>query len=143
MLSTLVKRQKIWTIPLLISLVFSWCLLFCQSQAMASASMATQNIEAKAVEGMSVDVMLAAPCHSMATATDTADTSPHADVCSACSEQAAATEPLQLATMAILVSWQGWFDANLSRAQLSHFVFFATPPEPGGPLYLTKQQFLI
>lgn len=138
MLSTLVQRQKIWTIPLLISLVFSWCLLFCQNQAMASV-----NLTSVSVVTQDADAMIAAPCHSMAASVDDANMPLHSDVCSACAEQAATSEPLQLATMAVLVSWQGWSDATLPHSQLSNFVFFAAPPEPGGPLYLTKQQFLI
>lgn len=137
MLSTLVQRQKIWTIPLLISLVFSWCLLFCQSQAITAAQPASVAVATQHVD------MMAAPCHSMVTSVMDADTPLHSDVCSACAEQAAATDPLQLAAMAVLVSWQGWFDAALPSSQLSNLVFFAAPPEPGGPLYLTKQQFLI
>ena len=135
MLTHLLKRQKLWTVPLMISLALSWCLLFCQNMAQAVESPATvlhsENLP---------------PCHSkLAPLTDTdAQLLPSEAPCSGCEQLAAGSDPLQLASCAILVSWQSADEPALLPAGDNSKPYWAQPPpQHGPPLYLRKNLLLI
>lgn len=135
MLSTFVQRQKIWAITMMVSLALSWCLLFCQNMAQAVELPST----ASHSEHLS-------PCHStlaQLTATDTQLVLAEAP-CSGCEQLAAASEPLQLASCAILVSWQSAYQpALLPAGDNSKSYWTQPPPQHGPPLYLRKNLLLI
>lgn len=135
MLTLLLKRQKLWTVPLIISLALSWCLLFCQNMAQAVELPST----ASHSEHLS-------PCHStlaQLTATDTQLVLAEAP-CSGCEQLAAGSDPLQLASCAILVSWQSAYQpALLPAGDNSKPYWTQPPPQHGPPLYLRKNLLLI
>lgn len=135
MLTHLLKRQKLWTVPLLISLALSWCLLFCQNMAQAVESPAT----ASHSENLP-------PCHSkVLQLTDTdASLGLMETPCSGCEQLAAGSDPLQLASSAILVSWQSADEPALLPAGNNSKPYWAQPPpQHGPPLYLRKNLLLI
>lgn len=135
MLTLLLKRQKLWTVPLIISLVLSWCLLFCQNMAQA--------VELPSTASHSEHLP---PCHStlaQLTATDTQLVLAEAP-CSGCEQLAAGSDPLQLASCAILVSWQSAYQfALLPAGDNSKPYWTQPPPQHGPPLYLRKNLLLI
>lgn len=135
MLTHLLKRQKLWTVPLIISLALSWCLLFCQNMAQAVESPAT----ASHSENLP-------PCHSKAAPLTNSDAqlllveAP----CSGCEQLAAGSDPLQLASCAMLVSWQSVYQpVLLSDGDKSQPYWAHPPPQHGPPLYLRKNLLLI
>ena len=135
MLSTFVQRQKIWAIPMMVSLALSWCLLFCQNMAQA--------VELPSTASHSEHLP---PCHSklaQLTATDTQLVLAEAP-CSGCEQLAAGSDPLQLASCAILVSWQSAYQsALLPDGDKSKPYWTQPPPQHGPPLYLRKNLLLI
>lgn len=150
MLSMFVHRHKYWNLPLLISLVFSWCMLFCQNMAQAAWQPDPQATHAVKMEGT------VPPCHSAVGAQP--DHSVHnalvgavelqADLdihgsCTGCEQPAAAIEPLSLANCAILVSWLHTALAHQLEPSANVTVLQSPPRRPAQPLYLTKNVFLI
>jgi len=135
MLTLLLKRQKLWTVPLIISLALSWCLLFCQNMAQA--------VELPSTASQSEHLP---PCHSklaQLTATDTQLVLAEVP-CSGCEQLAAGSDPLQLASCAILVSWQSAYEpALLPDGDKSKPYWTQPPPQQGPPLYLRKNLLLI
>ena len=135
MLTLLLKRQKLWTVPLIISLALSWCLLFCQNMAQA--------VELPSTASHSEHLP---PCHSklaQLTATDTQLVLAEVP-CSGCEQLAAGSDPLQLASCAILVSWQSAYQpALLPYGDNSKPYWTQPPPQHGPPLYLRKNLLLI
>lgn len=135
MLSTLVQRQKIWSMPLLISLAFSWCLMLCQNLALAAP---VQNNSA-------TSQVATPPCHSQP-ASQLTEAGSHkltVEHCSGCDNQAAAAEPLVLAFAAVLVTWQGAAQLQWPLTAQVHLAFEMPPPRSGVPLYLAKNLLLI
>ena len=135
MLSTLVQRQKIWTMPLLLSLAFSWCLMLCQNLAQATTV-------------LPADVTYAAPatppCHSQAASTEAEQTTTLlTQHCAGCDNQAAAAEPLSLAYAAVLSSWQGMAQLMLPVSTIPAIALHTPPLRPRVPLYLAKNLLLI
>jgi len=135
MLTLLLKRQKLWTVPLIISLALSWCLLFCQNMAQAVVPPAS----ASHSENLP-------PCHSklaQLTVTDTQLVLAEAP-CSGCEQLAAGNDPLQLVSCAILVSWQSAYQpVLLPDGDKSKPYWAKPPPQHGPPLYLRKNLLLI
>lgn len=135
MLTLLLKRQKLWTVPLIISLALSWCLLFCQNMAQA--------VELPSTASHSEHLP---PCHSklaQLTATDTQLVLAEVP-CSGCEQLAAGSDPLQLASCAILVSWQSAYQPALLPAGDNSKPYWTQPlPQHGPPLYLRKNLLLI
>ena len=135
MLTLLLKRQKLWTVPLIISLALSWCLLFCQNMAQA--------VELPSIASHSEHLP---PCHSklaQLTATDTQLVLAEVP-CSGCEQLATGSDPLQLASCAILVSWQSAYQfALLPAGDNSKPYWTQPPPQHGPPLYLRKNLLLI
>lgn len=142
MLTLLLKRQKLWTVPLIISLALSWCLLFCQNMAQA--------VELPSTASHSEHLP---PCHSklaQLTATDTqlvlaeAPRSGCEQLAAGSEQLAAGSVPLQLASCAILVSWQSAYQfALLPAGDNSKPYWTQPPPQHGPPLYLRKNLLLI
>lgn len=135
MLSTLVQRQKIWMMPLLLSLAFSWCFMLCQNVALA---LPTQNADLAASQ------TAMPPCHSQVAA-DIAPQSAklNAQHCSGCDNQAAVAEPLALAFSAVLVSWHGIAELSLQLLAIPVQALDTPPPRTAIPLYLAKNLLLI
>lgn len=143
MLSTLVKRQKIWTVPLLISLAFSWCLLLCQNLAQAApASMA---------ELHSSHATTTPPCHSQQPTVLQQQVASEGHVssslitehCSGCDNQGATPDAISLAMVGILVSWVGLPDAIVPATAIPVIALATPPPRTAVPLYLAKNLLLI
>ena len=134
MLSTLVQRQKLWVLPLLISLAFSWCLMLCQNVAQAATLTPASTAEHSLP-----------PCHSQSATTDTAAVSTgHGDSnCSGCDSQAAHIEPLSLPLLAALVSWQPWLTALPASNAIPLSLLHTPPPKRRLPLYLAINQLRI
>ncbi|MCC5452715.1 hypothetical protein LMJ53_13385 [Rheinheimera sp. UJ51] len=137
MLSTLVQRQKLWTVPLLVSLAFSWCLMLCQNVAQAASA----TTEAHSLP----------PCHSQPThfsAEQLDETAPapavhNVEHCSGCDQQAASAEPLQLALSAIFISWQTLPKQLYPSLSIPVSQLATPPPKPRLPLFLSVNQLRI
>jgi len=137
MLSTLVQRQKIWTMPLLLSLAFSWCLMLCQNLAQATTVLPTDVTYV-------APVTATPPCHSQVASTEIEQTTTLlTQHCSGCDNQAAAAEPLSLAFAAVLISWQGMAQLTLPVSAIPAIALHTPPPRPRVPLYLAKNLLLI
>lgn len=140
MLSTLVQRQKILIMPLILSLAFSWCLILCQNLAQAAFVMPSDTLHA---------MPETPPCHSplpdLATelAPELSIATLNAEHCSGCDSQAAAAEPVLLAFAAVLVTWQGAAQLQWPSTAQVHLAFEMPPPRSGVPLYLAKNLLLI
>ncbi len=138
MLSTLVQRQKLWTVPLLVSLAFSWCLVLCQKVAQAAM------VTSAAME------QTTPPCHSAASRDDAAEipllssqqlaSQQH---CSGCDNQAASAEPVQLAFSAIFITWQKLLPVELLSSVIPASQLHTPPPKLRLPLYLAINQLRI
>lgn len=143
MLNTLVRRQKIWTVPLLISLAFSWCLLLCQNLAQATPA-STGSLH-------SSQTAATPPCHSQQptvlqqqVASEGHFTSSLlTEHCSGCDNQAATPDAISLAMVGILVSWAGLPDAIVPASAIPVIALATPPPRTAVPLYLTKNLLLI
>jgi hypothetical protein len=141
MLSTLVQQQKYWTIPLMVSLALSWCLLLCGglvNQAHAQAVAYSPNSE-------TVQLTETPPCHGKQAlaATDISGSNTLHDNCSGCESQATQLDPLSLPAMIILVSWLHTADIWLVSQTVDTWLVQAPPPRPAVPLYLRKNLLLI
>ncbi|MDP4528220.1 hypothetical protein Q3O59_04150 [Alkalimonas delamerensis] len=135
MLSTLVQRQKIWAIPMMVSLALSWCLLFC-GQLFAASHDAELQAEVPSCHGTVVDRTVAeAQVHELL--------SDH-DLCSGCALDAVQTATPELPAVVL------WLQAVVEPvpAELpaeQHSLYLAQgPPYPRTtPLYLEKSLLLI
>lgn len=148
MLSTFVQRHKFWTIPLLISLVCSWCMLFCQSlaQIVLAPETSAQQMTGHMIEQPKAQLESTSlpACHG-ADATDAQQSSSIelAASCTGCEQPAAAIEPLSLASCAILVSWLHSAVTQQLNPSERLILAQAPPRQSDQPLYLTKGVFLI
>ncbi|MCF4010369.1 hypothetical protein [Rheinheimera sp. UJ63] len=138
MLSTLVQRQKLWTVPLLVSLAFSWCLMLCQNVAQAAT------VTSAAME------QTTPPCHSAVNRDDAAEM-PLLSIqplssqqhCAGCDNQAASAEPVQLAFSAIFITWQKLPAVEFLPTAIPASQLHTPPPKPRLPLYLSNNQLRI
>ncbi|WP_189481240.1 hypothetical protein [Alishewanella tabrizica] len=143
MLSTLVKRQKIWTVPLLISLAFSWCLLLCQNLAQAAPA---------SIDSLQSSQTTTTPsCHSQQPTVlehqvESKGEFTHlliTEHCSGCDNQAATPDAISLAMVGLLVSWASLPDAIIPASTIPVIALTTPPPRTAVPLYLAKNLLLI
>ncbi|MDX1536890.1 hypothetical protein [Arsukibacterium sp.] len=141
MLSTLVQQQKHWTIPLMVSLALSWCLLLCNglvNQAYAAADYPQHAVESSETP----------PCHGAISLTDAPENgslplnSTH-DNCSGCDSQATQLDPLSLPAVILSVSWLQVTELWPGTVHAVDNFALAPPPRPSVPLYLRKNLLLI
>jgi hypothetical protein len=141
MLNTLVQQQKHWTIPLMVSLALSWCLLLCNglvNQAYAAADYPQHAAETSE----------ALPCHAAISLNDTSENdslplnSSH-DNCSGCDSQATQLDPLSLPAVVLSVSWLQVTELWPGTVRAVDNFALAPPPRPSVPLYLRKNLLLI
>lgn len=135
MLANLIKRQKLWVVPLMISLAFSWCALLCQNVAQAAVSH-------DKVSGVAMP-----PCHSMAvseTAEPAAGVSGHdSDTCSGCDTLAVNSVAIELPVLCLLALPLAP-GAVQYPMQANGFYPVQEPPYPRTtPLYIQKSALLI
>lgn len=129
MLSTFVQRQKIWAIPMMVSLALSWCLLFCGQLFGANHSAELQHEP---------------PCHGVVTGQLTQEPQLLHDLCSGCALEAVQTVTPELPAAllwpyAIIELVQPGLVAG--QQSLSQVV---SPPYPRTtPLYIQKSALLI
>ncbi|MCH8538125.1 MAG: hypothetical protein LAT66_10195 [Alkalimonas sp.] len=130
MLSTLVQRQKIWAIPMMVSLALSWCLLFC-GQLFAANQAPELQPELP-------------PCHGVVAEQLIHELLPEHDLCSACALDAVQTVTPELPAVVL------WLQAVVEPALAElpseqHSLYLAQgPPSPRTtPLYLQKSLLLI
>lgn len=143
MLSTLVKRQKIWTVPLLISLAFSWCVLLCQNLAQA-APVSLDSLQSSQTHATP-------PCHSQQPTVLEHQIESEGEFtplvitehCSGCDNQAATPDAISLAMVGLLVSWAGLPDAIIPASTIPVIALATPPPRTAVPLYLAKNLLLI
>ncbi|WP_019675165.1 hypothetical protein [Arsukibacterium perlucidum] len=143
MLSTLVQQQKYWTIPLMVSLALSWCLLLCSglvNQAHAKVNDHPQQSVAQ--------LATTPPCHGQLPVSGIDDTelptlTAQHDNCSGCDTQATQLDPLSLPAMVLLVSWLHVAEIWPVNQPANNWFAQAPPPRPSVPLYLRKNLLLI
>ena len=132
MLSTLVKQQRHWTIPLMVSLAFSWCLMLCSGLTNEAYAADTPP-----------------PCHSQVVADTGHEMAAPAmldsehDNCAGCDNQATQLDPLSLPAVILRGSWQPATDIWPVKEPTERFLALAAPPRPSVPLYLRKNLLLI
>ncbi len=144
MLSTLVQRQKIWIMPLLISMAFSWCFMLCQNLAQASTHLPSDS-------ALPQQVLVTPPCHSqfveITAESNTAESNTAAlssEPCSGCEHHAAAAaESVTLVLVAVLISWLGLTVYDLPATTIPAIALATPPPRTAVPLYLGKNLLLI
>ena len=142
MLSTLVQRQKIWIMPLLISMAFSWCFMLCQNLAQASTHLPSDS-------ALPQQVLVTPPCHSkFVEITDESNTAEStalsSEPCSGCEQHAAAAaESVTLVLVAVLISWLGLTAYDLPATTIPAIALATPPPRTAVPLYLGKNLLLI
>ncbi|SNY52377.1 hypothetical protein SAMN06297280_2097 [Arsukibacterium tuosuense] len=149
MLSTLVQQQKHWTIPLMVSLALSWCLLLCGS--LSSGINAGVNDPAHAMgtehsqHAATVLSEKTPPCHSqpVLTGVDATGLTAQHDNCSGCDTQATQLDPLSLPAMVLFVSWVHVSEIWPVNEPANNWFAQAPPPRPSVPLYLRKNLLLI
>lgn len=143
MLSTLVQQQKHWTIPLMVSLALSWCLLLCGSFSSPAHAAAAEHSQQSAAL-----VATTPPCHGQLPLSSVDDTaqptiSAQHDNCSGCETQATQLDPLSLPALVLLVSWLHTADIWPASERANNWFAQAPPPRPSVPLYLRKNLLLI
>ncbi|MBV2128950.1 hypothetical protein [Arsukibacterium indicum] len=140
MLSTLVQRQKHWTIPLMVSLALSWCLLLCNGLVSQAIAADYQQHVVMSTESP--------PCHGVISEVDVPPTgsiivdSTH-DNCSGCDTPATQLESLSLPAVVLSVSWLQVNELWPTYSHNSDNFVHPSPPRPSVPLYLRKNQLLI
>lgn len=129
MLITFVQRQKVWAIPMMVSLALSWCLLFC-GQLFAASQIAEPHEMP--------------PCHSMMTEQFADEPLSLHELCTGCALEAMQTAIPEL-PLALL-----WLHAIIEIAQpelsigQSSLSLVLSPPYPRTtPLYIEKSALLI
>ncbi|SEA47778.1 hypothetical protein [Alkalimonas amylolytica] len=130
MLSTLVQRQKIWAIPMMVSLALSWCLLFC-GQLFAASHHAELQAEVPS-------------CHGVVAEAQVHELLPEHDLCSGCALDAVQTATPELP--AVVLWLQAVIEPVLAELPAEqHSLYLAQgPPYPRTtPLYLEKSLLLI
>jgi hypothetical protein len=133
MLNTLVKKQRHWAIPLMVSLAFSWCLALCSGLANPAYAAAAE----------------LPPCHSMKATNVGPDMHSAAsldiehDTCTGCDNQATPLDKLSLPAVILFVSWQPVRDIWPQSTAADVWFAFTPPPHPSVPLYLRKNLLLI
>ncbi|KKO45431.1 hypothetical protein WG68_10275 [Arsukibacterium ikkense] len=141
MLSTLVQQQKHWTIPLMVSLALSWCLLLCAGLVNQAHAEVAEHSQVPT----SVLTEKTPPCHSQQAQTnmDAAELTAQHDNCSGCDTQATQLDPLSLPALVLLVSWLHITEIWPSNEPVNNWFAQAPPPRPSVPLYLRKNLLLI
>ncbi|MDX1678532.1 hypothetical protein [Arsukibacterium sp.] len=141
MLSTLVQQQKHWTIPLMVSLMLSWCLMLCNGLV--------SNAYAAADASLSVATATATPpCHgtpglSKVAADDSSILQSTDNYCAGCDSQATQLDPLSLPAVVLSVSWLQVADNWPRVIRVVDSFALTPPPRPAVPLYLRKSLLLI
>ncbi|WP_333608620.1 hypothetical protein [Arsukibacterium sp.] len=150
MLLTLAKQQRRWTIPLMVSLAFSWCMMFCSGLMQL----------ATAAESATPDRVAAAPalppCHSRMSvapmdATDTVgqlvngnSTLITDDSCFGCESAAVTIAALELPPLLLWLEAVTALTLDSLPAQQHSLYLAQGPPYPRTtPLYLQKSLLLI
>ncbi|WP_213999564.1 hypothetical protein [Arsukibacterium sp.] len=143
MLSTMVQQQKHWTIPLMVSLALSWCLLLCDGLVNQAHAEATDHQQQSVAQ-----LATTPPCHGQLppTSVDGTELPPltaQHDNCSGCDTQATQLDPLSLPALILLVSWLHPADIWPAIEPANNWFAQAPPPRPSVPLYLRKSLLLI
>ena len=141
MLSTLVQQQKHWTIPLMVSLALSWCLLLCNGLVNQAYAVADSPQHAAAAT-------TTPPCHGVTSLNDAPENSSPSlssthDNCSGCDSQATQLDPLSLPAVVLSVSWLQVTELWPGTVHAVDNFALAPPPRPSVPLYLRKNLLLI